>query len=187
MKILVFDDSPIHRKSAALTLQGHDLTIVGNYDSAQAALLDETNQPFDVVLTDLLVPASRQKMYQDSELIGKEMPLGTIIALLAITRGVKNVAVVTDKNHHDHPASAAFDCFRKSKADGINIICTNDSRMIMAIDTATGEVVPDKFLWSEEGEKKYPSKLNPRCEIRDGIEFSKDWRSVLDRLIGSGS
>ncbi len=44
MKILVFDDSPVHRKSAELTLKGHDLTIVGNYDQAQAALVPKKNR-----------------------------------------------------------------------------------------------------------------------------------------------
>lgn len=69
---------------------------------------------FDVVLTDLLVPASRQSQSPDSRLrfAGQEMPVGIFIGLLAAVRGnVRHVAVFTDSNHHSHPASACFDAF----------------------------------------------------------------------------
>jgi len=65
---------------------------------------------FDIVLTDLLVPASAQSQGPDSmKYVGQEMPLGTIIAFLAIKNGVKHVGVITDASHHSHPASAALD------------------------------------------------------------------------------
>lgn len=67
---------------------------------------------YDVVLTDLLVPASDQKQGPDGQkFVGQEMPLGIFIALLAAKNGVKKVAVLTDSNHHNHPASACFDAF----------------------------------------------------------------------------
>lgn len=67
---------------------------------------------FDAVLSDLMLPASEKtlgpKGYQH---IGKEMPLGTFLLLLAMRARVKKVGLVTDTNHHDHPASAAVDAF----------------------------------------------------------------------------
>lgn len=95
LKILVFDDSEVHRKSAELCLgKDHDLTIVSTYNEAQEALKPKTDYArsseitreleksgmtwgdasreanerattypdFDVVLTDLMVPASRQAL-----------------------------------------------------------------------------------------------------------------------------
>jgi len=235
MKILVFDDSLEHRKSAELSLQGHDLTVVGTYDEAQKALLPQTDSDkreqlqaelrvkaglpadfkywdkdasdkdketdsrcrneaharatihpdFDVVLTDLLVPASKQAQGGEGmRLVGQEMPLGSIIALLALNAGIKNVAVVTDKNHHHHPASAAFDCFRGCKAEGIRILCTNHVGRVR-IDEATGEAVDQAFLATEEGKAKYPYPKGKDWGDRAGLTWSgKDWGLVLKQLLG---
>ena len=240
MKILVFDDSEIHRKTAKLTLQGHNLTIVGTYDEAQAALdaicdhkkkrsilpnlLEKAGLPvdfdrygkhadatsadkqkyeevceaarklatsypdFDVVMTDLLVPASAQGMGgEGNQYIGKEMPLGPIIALLALAQGIKNVAVVTDKSHHHHPGSAAFDCFEGGRTENINLLCTNYVRSSVYVDTATGKVVTEEFLATPEGKKNYPVIDGKVWGGRKGITTlqGKDWGSVLETLLGS--
>lgn len=243
MKILVFDDTEAHRKSAEATIKGHDLMVVGTYDEAQKALIPQTDHKlvesiradllkeagikpgfdpwgkdkgaseeekerffkigplavekattqlhFDVVLTDLLVPASDQAQGRDSRaLVGKEMPLGTTIALLALVVGTKNVAVVTDMNHHDHPASAAFDCFGahrlspngKGNIPGVNIICTNGVNKV-SMDAETGQVVTPEFLESKEGQEKHPY-LPGRGIERKGLVRGKDWGSILKYLLG---
>jgi hypothetical protein len=231
MKILVFDDSAIHRKSAELSLKGHNLTVVGTYDEAQKALLPQTdeklrdqiftekfgdNDPyksdgitkdarqermnfyrnearksattypdFDVVLTDLLVPASRQAQGgEGTKFVGQEMPLGSIIALLALVNGVKKVAVVTDMNHHSHPASAAFDCFGGTSKSEANIICTNRVGRVM-IDEATGQMVSEEFLDSDDGKKMYPYPEGKTWGDRKGlIEGGKNWGEILQQLLG---
>jgi CheY-like chemotaxis protein len=149
MKILVIDDSPIHRQSARQTLVGHDLTIVGTYDEAYKLLKKELADsdavhaelgpyqpgpneeeylvnfgaeynriskklcppaPFDVVLSDLLMPAGKQAQGPIGKpYIGQEMPVGFALSLMAAYQGAKYVAVVTATNHHDHPASAMLD------------------------------------------------------------------------------
>lgn len=232
MKILVLDDSKAHREAARLTLKGHDVTIVGTYDEAQAALTPRTNyslervlepellveaglppdyQPkgrtdasdeakkcheackkaheqattypdFDVVLTDLLMPPSRQAQGPEGVLLlGQEMPLGTIIALLALTVGIKNVAVATDANHHKHPASAAFDCFgSRNTPPGIKVLCTNHVNTI-PLDEKTWEPVGHEFLDSDAGQVKYPKvDWNQYAGIANG----KDWGLVLQQLLG---
>jgi len=150
-----------------------------------------TNRPdFDVVLTDLLVPASRQAQGDVGRaLVGKEMPLGTIIALLALVAGVKKVAVVTDMNHHNHPASAAFDCFGKCKLPGVNIICTNRAGMVN-IDEETEELVDVEFLRDDkhndtaEGLKKYPYVGPDNWGPRKGLGQGKNWGEILKQLMG---
>ena len=226
LKVLVFDDTELHRQSARLALSGdYDLTVVSTYDEAQEALLERvdydnqmevfferfgdrdpykvgiddslrrtridfycgeakkkaTKYPdFDIVLTDLLVPASRQAQGTEGQrFVGQEMPLGTIIALLALCAGVKKVAVVTDMNHHNHPASAAFDCFRTCKAEGFRVICTNRVGSI-AIDQVTGEAIDPDFLKSEEGETKYPYLEGKTGGVRKGVAWGgKDWKTIL--------
>jgi CheY-like chemotaxis protein len=230
LKVLVFDDAELHRQSATLLLgQDYDLTVVGTYDEAQAALLEKTDldkmenifaekfgdchpykagiddvlrreridfyhgeakeqattyPDFDIVLTDLLVPASGQAQGGEGmKFIGQEMPLGTTIALLALCAGVKKVAVVTDMNHHHHPASAAFDCLNgmKSKLEGIGIICTNRCGGV-PIDETTGELVEKEFLKSDEGKKKYPYVGDSNWGPRNGLGYGKDWKTVLLKL-----
>ena len=233
LKVLVFDDTEIHRKSALLLLsEDYELTVVGTYDEAQEALVPVTDYDkaeeilpellevaglkrdldplwapkdhqvkykalkaksyvlattypnFDIVLTDLLVPASQQAMVGDGlKFVGHEMSLGTTIALLALCGGVKKVAVVTDMNHHNHPGSAAFDCFSGCKAEGIKIICTNSVGLIK-IDEATGKLVEQAFLDTDEGRAKYPYPEGKNYGHRKGLSYGKDWKDVLLQLTG---
>lgn len=244
-KVLVFDDSEANRQSAKLTLGEHcDLTIVGTYDEAQAALTPQVDQDkfeellpdllvkagfksdatvdavgrentgryfearretimlatsypdFDVVMTDLFVPPSLQAQSDPKRFDGQAMPVGTTIALLALYSGAKKVAVVTDENHHNHPASAAFDCFESAKytlkdsgvtsaienvckADSVKLICTNRVSSIM-IDKESGEMVTEEFYRSEEGKAKYPRQ---GYKLAEAIMFGKDWKTVFDQLM----
>lgn len=151
----------------------------------EARELATTYPDFDVVLADLLVPASRQAQGDKGmKLVGQEMPLGTTIILYALVAGVTRVAVVTDMNHHNHPASAAFDYIdgQTCKLKGVNIICTNHVRMIIT-DEVTGEVVEPEFLRTDEGKAKYPEDKETN-ERKGLVEGGKDWKSVLLRLTG---
>jgi CheY-like chemotaxis protein len=201
-KVLVFDDTEHHRQSAHLLLsKDYDLTVVSTYDDAQRALLKTVDNNgscegeakkratiypgYDYVLLDLFVPASKQAQQGTGEdFVGIEMPLGTTLALFALCSGVKKVAVVTDVNHHDHPASAAFDCFDDygCQAIGATILCTNCWQAIR-IDATTGQIAGDEtFLDSPEGIKKYPYPPGQRWGDRQGILVGKNWLNVIHRL-----
>lgn len=122
MRILVIDDNPLHQESARQTLGDHDLTVASTYDEAHRLIYGETDctgerqkppeQIFDVVLSDLLMPASGMAIGEEGKkYIGQEMPVGFALSLMAALSGAKYVAVVTDTDHHDHPASAMLDTF----------------------------------------------------------------------------
>ncbi len=67
---------------------------------------------FDVVLTDLLMPASKRVMAGEGlKYIGEESPVGFGLVLMAVQCGARFAAVVTDTDHHYHPASAMLDPF----------------------------------------------------------------------------
>lgn len=67
---------------------------------------------FDVVLTDLLMPASKRAMAGSGlKFVGQEMSVGFALVMMAAQCGVKFAAVLTDTDHHHHPASAWLDPF----------------------------------------------------------------------------
>jgi hypothetical protein len=43
------------------------------------------------------------------------MPVGLGLSVFAADKGVPLIAVATDTNHHDHPASAMLDWFRNRR------------------------------------------------------------------------
>ena len=105
--VLVFDDKDVHQKAAYDQLADCNLVVAKTYDEAQDLI---SKVDFNVVLLDLLVPASAQSMGEKGEkYIGQEMPLGTTLAWWALARGVKKIGVLTDTGHHNHPGSAALD------------------------------------------------------------------------------
>lgn len=154
-------------------------TIAKNYWARERQITkDWTVYPnFDAVLTDLMVPASKKSLGAGAHLAGQEMPLGTTIALLAIASGIKKVAVVTDIDHHSHPASAALDCFHGVSRGELKILCTSRVDMIN-IDFKTLEIVDDAFLETPEGKTKYPGSWD--CRV--GLIKGKNWASVLECL-----
>lgn len=107
-RVLVIDDSEKQGTAARSQLAAlYRLTVVTTYMQGLQAM----KQGFDVVLTDLMLPASEETLGTDviTKYVGQKMPLGFVLALLAAKAGVKRIGVVTDLNHHAHPISAALD------------------------------------------------------------------------------
>ena len=192
MKILVLDDNAIHRNAAKAQLNGHDVTIVDNFDTMVDLIRPEYKdgvyhpRDWDVVLTDLLVPATRKAQGPAGEQhVGKEMPLGSIIVLIAQSHGVRKIGLLTDLNHHNHPASAALDCLAYGGGKGLKqgVHSTGDGLLFIAQDTLW--VDAETFLYIGNGaevEKKYPY-LNGKYMERKGAVKSKDWKEALDALL----
>lgn len=188
MKILVIDDNPVHLAAAKAQLGEHDLWTANSYDRGQELLQDKHD--FDVVLTDLLMPASSQQMAPESKgLAGQEMPIGIFLALLAAKNGAKLVAVHSDSCHHSHPASACFDVFSRFfwgnpgsqhsgwshdecephalTVGGGKMILSNNRNWVHNVNPAN---LAERISWQEIDEDK-PS-------VR-----AKDWKAVLDHLL----
>ncbi|MBM3191210.1 MAG: response regulator [Chlamydiae bacterium] len=112
MKILLLDDSPKHRKAGVKQLQelGHEVVALCEYVEA-CKLASE--QPFEVALLDLLMPAEQLQLGPDArkEWLGREISVGFPMVLELSRLGIKKIAVATDTNHHSHPMSAIVDWF----------------------------------------------------------------------------
>jgi len=160
MKILVIDDTQKHLDSAVKTLEGHDVTLCASYDEALQLLEPQYDEDirdskceqykseglgwsaaskkakkdaqincWDAVLCDLLMPAGNDAQ-REKKVLGQEMPVGWSLALVAVMRGAKYVAVASDVNHHDHPGSAMLDRLDDSSGhifsvDGAKVLMTN--------------------------------------------------------------
>jgi CheY-like chemotaxis protein len=152
----------------------------GEFDKARApeyfaakkmAREQATTYPtFDVVLSDLLVPASKQSQgWASMELVGKEMPVGIFIGLLAAVRArAKYVAVFTDTDHHSHPASACFDSFPTTfTVEGAKVFLSNAR------------------IWIDEFD---PNDLSKKLEYNEYSKRSdtvraKNWAALLKCLL----
>lgn len=132
---------------------------------------------FDIVLVDLLIPASDRAMGdRGQKYVGEEMPIGIFLALLAAKRpGPTHIAVFTDINHHGHPGSACLDVFNESegtptpfKVEGTQIFLSNTYNWVRHFR-------PDDLATPIEW-----------CEEKRGDVRAKNWKALLDYMLSYG-
>lgn len=144
------------------------------YWYGEASKLATVYPEFDVILTDLLVPASRQAQ-GSMELVGKEMPVGIFIGLLAAVKGrAKYVAVFTDSDHHSHPASACFDIFNEGENTPTPFTVENSKVLLSNTRNWVSRFDPNDL--SRELEYEEYSK-------RSDTVRAKNWAALLDYLL----
>ncbi|MFA5186189.1 MAG: response regulator [Patescibacteria group bacterium] len=135
MKILVIDDTAANLEAAKSQLAGHEVVTVGSFDEAfklvchyDSGWQKENVVDFDAVLIDLMMPAGKKSQGpRGMRFVGEEMPLGIFLALQALRSGVKRVGLLTDTNHHDHPASAALDHLGRMELGESVLVVNNNS------------------------------------------------------------
>lgn len=188
MNILIIDDNPVHRQSAHETIKGHELTVVGSYDEAYKLIKprldtvhfgestpkkEEESMRFDVVMTDLLMPTGSRiqrikkgdRLADPGEFLGSEMPVGFSLALEAVLHGAKYVAVVSDGDHHAHPALAML--------DRLGAYQSGVQRTPVRFDMNGSHV---GFFRVGEG------KGGGKIQLENGVS-GKDWGAILKHLI----
>ncbi|OGD61304.1 hypothetical protein A3A71_03995 [Candidatus Berkelbacteria bacterium RIFCSPLOWO2_01_FULL_50_28] len=150
------------------------------FTSVEAANEQATTYPnFDVVLTDLLVPASQQAQGPDgAQFMGQEMSVGIFIGLLAAVRaGAKYVAVFTDCSHHSHPASACFDAFNYDGGESAPTAFTVEGSKVLLSNTRN---------WVDRFDPQDLSKALEYEEYskRSDTVRAKNWAALLAYLTG---
>lgn len=136
MKILVIDDTLAHQASARQTLGNHDLTVATSYEEGFRLLTPVASLPppykccpdvrrgekgnyYDAVLSDMLMPATDMMLSLKAKerFEGKEEALGWVLVMRAVLNGTRFAALVSDTNHHDHPAGYALDALDNADED----------------------------------------------------------------------
>jgi CheY-like chemotaxis protein len=199
MKILVIDDSFVHQESARQTLTGHELTVATSYEEGFRLLAPFDSQEhyiakgkkggvYDVVLSDLLMPAPGMMLSDEArrEYEGKEHALGWALVLRAVLNGARYAAVVSQVNHHAHPAAFALDAIDNADDDDAMKpqFDINGARVgFFHAPTCLVEGVYGCYWKCDRGKNE---RGNP-CKLCNGTGFArgKDWGLVLRVLLGN--
>ncbi len=101
--------------------------------------------PFDVVLTDMMMPMAKETLADGVFDPRVQMPYGFVIALEAARRGAKFVAMLTDTNHHKGPMSAALDYFGPAYYPDVDD-CIHEKPVVFTINGASAVFVHTPFV-----------------------------------------
>lgn len=175
MKILIIDDKQENLDAAKKQLAGHELTTASSYDEAEKYLaanlcsdrnygrwrknseIDYIESKFDVILTDLFLPASTNAVVGVK--FSDEVPYGTVLALAALRLGIP-VAIVTTGGHHANSFMWSLDLLDlQSRDDEFNPCLVGNTR----------------FLCFNSGTRVEDGK--------GGYVIVKDWDQALERLL----
>lgn len=190
LNILVVEDSERHSEAAQQLLSYHNLVLAHGFDYAMDHLVGSlygkrTEQSFDVVLTDLMLPQGRGETQADKSRAYVEMAFGYPIALIAAKQGVPYIGIVTDTDHHNSPIGYTFDFLKDQRGElekmkiGNSILMTFDTRDVPPIynlkDGTLTTVSP--FKASEEEKQNY-------IQLSEfGYQTSKNWKAALEKLL----
>ena len=143
MRVLLVDDSAAHRKVGVQQLRelGHEVETTSSY--WQALRLASAQPSLEVALLDLMMPAEAEVLGSEALTthLGTPFPAGYGLALnLLASPRMKHIAIATDTNHHNHPASAFIDTFPRGG------IVVGDRKILVMHAPMTGDGTKD---WGE--------------------------------------
>lgn len=134
-----------------------------------------TPLPFDILLTDVMVPKGGHDMLSDKAIktldVNEPMPYGAYIALYAIKRGLKMIGIITSGNHHEDPFVYAL--------DGLNGFTAGDLKVVITNHGDTNVLTSDyKTSAPDDWEKTQKMKASGKAVS------VKDWAGLLNKLLG---
>lgn len=108
VRILVVDDKQenLNQAKKQFNSKNVELTCCPIF-SAAVDLLDRNE--YDILLTDLMMLGESNGINENNAEIGKEVPYGLVLAIMAKNNGVEHVAILTDISHHSGPIAWAMD------------------------------------------------------------------------------
>lgn len=184
LRILVVDDSSIHRAAAEAQLAGHDLAVAKDFAEGQEKIL---NGEYDAVMVDLHLPSGELRGLNGQH---NPAPVGTALALLAVQKGVRYVGVLTDANHHADFASASLDEHREPIRCGSSVLLLENYHCSQWYGRwPDGGLVREAQKWVGSELVRYPVQLNldlPQTAFdARGLVKVKEWGEFLVKIIGS--
>jgi len=121
------------------------LHLVSTFSAARDILNKEIK--FDAVFTDVMLIGESEGIALTNPEIGKEVPYGPIIALLAKNLNIEHVVLVTDLSHHSGPIAWALDVLMDQKGF---VSCIRTKDWLEAYKLCFGEVAKKDIYYSEE-------------------------------------
>lgn len=122
---------------------------------------------FDAVLTDMMMPMSRDKLAPGIFRSQEQVAYGFIIALRAAQCGAKFVAMLTDTNHHQGAMSAALDHLSGPSYQGCWPLQIDGAKVVFVHAPFIKEVVGKKdCTWC---------KASGVCSTCGGTKQATDW------------
>ena len=153
------------------------------YRQCRKAVDSSMEVPIDVVLTDVMFPKGGNECMNDrgNTLVHQqgEMPYGPVVALRALSVGVKRVGILTQGDHHSDPFVFAFDNLKGFQIGDVKVVCNN--RMTTLVDAKSYQKVKE-VGYSDEGRAAWEEQ-GRRCVAGELITV-KDWATLLEQLIG---
>jgi len=184
LRILLIEDTDVHRQAAIKQLDGHDLTICEDFkqfcDLASKKSLKEKGfidknerdaSEFDVILTDCLMPPNASAYVHQEGHSTEQVPYGIIILLWAIQNDIPKIGMLMLNNHHDHPIAAGLDIIGGYRRDVIKH--GNNTEILIS----TGN-----YYMEDKNGEFYSSKLRGTQG-----QYIKQWGLFLQKLMGEAS
>lgn len=175
LRILVVENIQKNITAAKAMLADHELTIAEDYDHAHS-LLGQILSPFDVVLTDVMFPKNCDEciMSEAGMRPACKQPYGPIVALHALSVGVKKVGIITQGNHYNDTFSCTFD-----HLDGFT---AGDVKVIICGDEPSMEVFFDLIRYTPI-DRNYADPNQRQHFIAGNLAWVKNWAKLLDQLL----
>ncbi len=108
LRIVLIEDTEIHRQAAIKQLAGHDLIVCDNFAQFQDKAKELVGK-IDVVLTDCLMPPEARAYVPQENHSQELVPFGPLALLWAIQNNIPKAGLLMLNNHHDHPIAAGLD------------------------------------------------------------------------------
>ena len=123
-KVLVIDDNQENLEAAKEQLgEDYNLTAISTFEEAKKMLSEEK---WDIVMTDIFMPATEDGLTSEGLRHSHELvPVGLILALVALKENTPQIFIVSDTNRHSHPIAWAMDNIRSGydEASEDRIVC----------------------------------------------------------------
>lgn len=174
MKFLFFSPKKHHCQSAEHLLLG-EVVAETDYIKVLEILNTRPAPDYEFVVIDLLAPASHFNQGEKGKRYGGiDLAPGIVIALSAVTAGIKNVIVVTDSCVHHHPSVVMVLNLRPARIGESKV--SYHYSVTTHIDSKTFEKIDQKFLDSLAGQEKYPEEDGGK---RNGVIKTYDFGRII--------
>ncbi len=186
-RILVVDDTQRHLDAAKQQLSGPDTEVVTTTSYWEALLMlkrtsplytktEELIEKFDVVLSDLLMPAAPNQMgavelgYEGGKHVGLEFPAGWGLLFVAVKHGVPLIGEASVCSHHNHPAAAIMDFISGRNYYGAFKAVMNSSTVVITGNPPTLRVEDSALDRSDQWTKDWATLLRWVERAAAGVE-----------------